>query len=490
MSPDTFKAIAGMSRVISNYKMSINDHVGLLHQEGLVFEKYTVSVMTTLLNVACMAKLAFETASGGIPTGVDNSAPSYSDERVLRLSARYARFSAAAYEDRDQHKMHLLSGGQHKAVHIIDDKHLGTYHARDVAFFVAYDPTTNALVVTVRGTRNLCDAITDLDAHPEFVEKLGAHVHRGALATVDRLLVLLRPIMVREMNMPERRPSSLVLTGHSLGGSVAVVLALLLLVGDEPTPGLDGTLDIFAYAYGPNPVVVRAAPADPMPPLWRERVFVFLNGFDPVPRICGPAITSLCSAASRLHAFPIRTKLNYLAGRGKLNLTLVQLHASQSQEEVLKEASHKLKNSQMNRNYEFNPKLCFAHVGTVLHFFDDAQADARRVVEVAPQGLDRIDLCEHLIAYHDIYKWDPHYTRVRLGMTRKGTGTERVVDPISAMVPSYCDCFAALNLNPEANALKRSTAMPTADFKEAIEAKERRRCESSPGVTSASHVTI
>eukprot|EP00966_Prymnesium_polylepis_P055727 1289039-Prymnesium_polylepis.1 len=75
-------------------------------------------------------------------------------------------------------------------------------------------------------------------------------------------------------------------------------------------------------------------------------------------------------------------------------------------------------------------------------------------------------------------------------MTRKGTGTERVVDPISAMVPSYCDCFAALNLNPEANALKRSTAMPTADFKEAIEAKERRRCESSPGVTSASHVTI
>jgi hypothetical protein len=126
MSLDTFEAIAGMSRVVSNYKMSINDHVDLLHKEGRLHEKYTVSVLTTLLNMACMMKLASESNLGGIPSGVDSSAPSYSEQTVLRLAARYVRFSAASYEGMDQHKMHLLSSGQQKAVHIIDATHLST----------------------------------------------------------------------------------------------------------------------------------------------------------------------------------------------------------------------------------------------------------------------------------------------------------------------------------------------------------------------------
>jgi len=266
---------------------------------------------------------------------------------------------------------------------------------------------------------------------------------------------------------------------------VALVLATLLLVGDESTPGLDGTLDIFAYAYGPNPVVVRAAPNAPMPPLWRERLFVFINRFDPVPRICGPAITKLCSAASRLHAFPIRAKLNYLAGRSPLNLSLGQLYESRSEEEHLVMSSPRMEESQMERNYEFNPKLCFAHVGTVLHFFDDAQADARRLVEVTPQQLNRMDLREHLIAYHNIYKWDPHYAS-RLGMKRKGGD----VDPFSAMVPSYCDCFAALNLAPEANALTRATAMPKSDLSRAIEIDSERRRRAAAAATAASSSRI
>jgi Lipase (class 3) len=122
------------------------------------------------------------------------------------------------------------------------------------AFFIVRDPRRKKLVVGIRGTWSAKDLLTDLCCTPEEYHvsssslssingdaTLRTHkAHRGMLEAARGVDVLARDVIAKELKAD---PSlSLVIVGHSLGGSVAAVLGTLW-EGSFP--------HIHVYAYGP-----------------------------------------------------------------------------------------------------------------------------------------------------------------------------------------------------------------------------------------------
>lgn len=94
------------------------------------------------------------------------------------------------------------------------------------------DHSTKSIVISIRGSLSMRDVFTDLVANAERFEAPGmppeSSAHRGMVAGVDCMLKRLREgnMLERICNMyPEY---TLVLTGHSLGAGVAILLAAKL----------------------------------------------------------------------------------------------------------------------------------------------------------------------------------------------------------------------------------------------------------------------
>ena len=124
---------------------------------------------------------------------------------------------------------------------------------RSAAFRPAYLLGANrrrrSLVLAVRGTWHPIDLLTDLDCRPVALAALGhdGHAHRGMLESARRLDALLRE-PVREA-LAARPGYSLVLTGHSLGGGVASLLAALW--GPTFAVGGGDCRELRCFVYGP-----------------------------------------------------------------------------------------------------------------------------------------------------------------------------------------------------------------------------------------------
>eukprot|EP00241_Pyramimonas_parkeae_P018653 CAMPEP_0114311160 /NCGR_PEP_ID=MMETSP0059-20121206/19664_1 /TAXON_ID=36894 /ORGANISM="Pyramimonas parkeae, Strain CCMP726" /LENGTH=404 /DNA_ID=CAMNT_0001435291 /DNA_START=303 /DNA_END=1514 /DNA_ORIENTATION=- len=92
------------------------------------------------------------------------------------------------------------------------------------AYQLVVDVIQDSLVLCIRGTRDSMDALTNVTVHPEPFQD--GFVHCGMLRAAKLLLAELREEMVRVL---ERHPSlALVVVGHSMGGGVGAILALLL----------------------------------------------------------------------------------------------------------------------------------------------------------------------------------------------------------------------------------------------------------------------
>jgi len=99
------------------------------------------------------------------------------------------------------------------------------------SWWLCLDHASRAVVVAVRGTFGTADVLSDALARQ--VHHNGHLLHEGILASAQWLLAKLRP-RLRDLEQLHSGGYRLVMTGHSLGGAVAAILAWLLRTEEDP----------------------------------------------------------------------------------------------------------------------------------------------------------------------------------------------------------------------------------------------------------------
>ena len=113
-------------------------------------------------------------------------------------------------------------------------------------------------IISIRGTDNSKNVLTDLDARPFQDRKLGVQVHRGFRDASEKL----KNDIIENVPLEE----NIILTGHSLGGAIAQILGLWF---------EDDAYEVQIYTFGSPSVMIEQ--------MWEDGHFrVYLEN-DPVP---------------------------------------------------------------------------------------------------------------------------------------------------------------------------------------------------------------
>lgn len=143
------------------------------------------------------------------------------------------------------------------------------------AFIITFDHSRKAVIIAIRGTRSFSDLITDIDldemSFPSDVTSNKFTCHRGALRSALFIHKKLNELQVLKTAFHENPSYTLILSGHSLGGSIAAILGMLFR-SEYPS------LQCYSYA----PLAVLSAEAIPKT---FDFVFSVVVGDDLVPRL-------------------------------------------------------------------------------------------------------------------------------------------------------------------------------------------------------------
>ncbi|XP_034942156.1 sn1-specific diacylglycerol lipase beta-like isoform X2 [Chelonus insularis] len=105
-------------------------------------------------------------------------------------------------------------------------------HLCEIPFCVVADHKTASIVIVIRGSLSLRDLITDIAAASDLFEPeglpQGSMAHRGMIIGAKVLLKQLDQYKILEKAFETYPNYSLILTGHSLGAGLAVLLGLLI----------------------------------------------------------------------------------------------------------------------------------------------------------------------------------------------------------------------------------------------------------------------
>tara|TARA_Y100000590_G_scaffold98718_1_gene112327 strand:- start:168 stop:824 length:657 start_codon:yes stop_codon:yes gene_type:complete len=113
-------------------------------------------------------------------------------------------------------------------------------------------------IISIRGTDNGKNVLTDLDARPFRDRKLGVQIHRGFRDAAEKL----KDDILENVALEE----TIILTGHSLGGAIAQILGLWF---------EDDAYEVQIYTFGSPSVMIEQ--------MWEDGHFrVYLEN-DPVP---------------------------------------------------------------------------------------------------------------------------------------------------------------------------------------------------------------
>ncbi|RGB43764.1 hypothetical protein C1646_809034 [Rhizophagus diaphanus] len=114
-------------------------------------------------------------------------------------------------------------------------------------YMVIHDPETNSIIISIRGTMNVTDVITDALAHYEPWN--GGFVHRGVLRSAQ-YLVNHSLDDIREA-VKKFKSNAIQIIGHSLGAAVSSVVTLLL--RDKCKDLIEQGIDIHAWNFATAP---------------------------------------------------------------------------------------------------------------------------------------------------------------------------------------------------------------------------------------------
>jgi hypothetical protein len=254
----------------------------------------------------------------------------------LEDAARYMKFAVAAYGDNGilsanldvNHAVDLRKGdmtkvriSEHTGIPCEDIEVMGVDYGEEpnhLSHFVAVDHACKKIVLAIRGTHEkrllLIDGLTK--------EFLGGQAHKGIATMTENLWKGVGYIIIRLLH--ENPWYELVVTGHSLGGGVAVLLNMLL-HKDERIRGHN----FRCFAYGAPPVF---CPVPSVPSHIASTCVVIVNQFDKVPFTCGDSVrhqTALINVVEHMD-LDLMQRARLVLGVDTPNAELVrQIHSMQ-----------------------------------------------------------------------------------------------------------------------------------------------------------------
>ena len=130
---------------------------------------------------------------------------------------------------------------------------------RDNEFAYNVDQDSGVTIISIRGTNNGRNVLTDLDVRPFYDKKLGMDLHRGFRDSAS----IIHEDIIENHALEE----TIILTGHSLGGAIAQILGLWF---------EDDAYEVQIYTFGSPAITVNQ--------IWSEDLYfrVYLKD-DPVP---------------------------------------------------------------------------------------------------------------------------------------------------------------------------------------------------------------
>jgi len=135
------------------------------------------------------------------------------DSDIFSSLFKYAKLANVAYQD----DVHIKR--------VCKEQHLIFVHGSDsalekVRYFIAVDHATQSQVVAIRGTANVENAIVDIQYQLQADPHTGIYLHTGFLQATANLYEEIKPFLQKNY--------SVATTGHSLGGAIALILAMNL----------------------------------------------------------------------------------------------------------------------------------------------------------------------------------------------------------------------------------------------------------------------
>lgn len=173
-----------------------------------------------------------------------------------------------------------------------------TNHPR---FVVLTDHSASMVVLAIRGTYSIGDAIIDIVC--DEMPFLDGFAHHGMVDAADRILKKVLPVL-RSLLVDKYPGYKLRVTGHSLGAGTAELITMILLSNTKDGNGWLSNIDIKCIALAPPPVYRPANILKPLEEYVQKKIIIFVNGNDCVPRL------SLANCAWLLSALRAIDNLN------------------------------------------------------------------------------------------------------------------------------------------------------------------------------------
>lgn len=148
------------------------------------------------------------------------------------------------------------------------------------SYYVALDRKRNAIVLSIRGTWSLYDAITDLVC--EYMPWKGGLVHSGMLASAQWFYTNIIPQIFRYIHHHKLELKSFIITGHSLGGGTASLLTMMVADHIQELRNLADNQQFNLHCYNYAPAAVSSPN---LGKLYRDYITSFVCQDDVVGRL-------------------------------------------------------------------------------------------------------------------------------------------------------------------------------------------------------------